>query len=550
MRKKHVLLILLGASCVQSSATKTDGPSGAVLSLPDANASPPAAIPSLPWSFKDVSAESGIAGPVAALGNRSWDVEARDLDGDHRVDVIVADHIDALHMGHGRLFQNKGGFLFSDFTATAFTGLAQQAGDNVQDVLAGDLDGDGRIDIIASSNDGVGWAYRGDAPLHFAGLTSLVVGAAPDVGWNGHVIGRGIAYGDIDNDGDLDIFLSNHGSAPRLLRNDGGSWTDITSTLPINLFSSIQPYFADFDGDGNLDLMVTVMIAYTMPAWPPALPATAHLLHGNGNGTFTDVSASSHIADLAYINGPIAVGDLDGDSSLDVFQIGMPHDPKTHQWVAGVTHTFPKLLLNDGHGVFSDATARASGLGGPFAGDDGRFWDKGTTDDFNHDGRTDVFIVRGGPHFYRNLGGLAFALDTSAQWSFASQAGPALADLDGDGDVDAVVLAPVNSNQGVKVFRNEQNDSAWLLVDLNGPGKNTFGVGATVRVYDAGHIDDVTHLRGTRQMIASSNHHVSNTLHFGVPAGQSYDVRVVWHAGSVGQALAVPAATRIAITAP
>jgi hypothetical protein len=471
------------------------------------------------FTFADVSASSGALAPVSAVAERTFDLELQDFDGDGDLDLFVADHHGQAPMSRSsRLLRNDGGH-FTDVTDSAFADVVANPGrSNVQDALAVDVTGDGLPELFTTSNDGVGWALTSTAPLRFSGFSAMP-------GWNGYLIGRGIAAGDLDGDGDLDLFISRHGGPPMLLRNDGKSFKDVTRTLPTNLYSSIQPYLADFDGDGKLDLLTTAMVEYVRTPWPAGVTARAHLLIGRGDGSFVDATDSSGIG-AALISCAIAVGDVDNDGDLDLFQIGVPHDPERHAHVGNTTYA--KLLINDGHGHFSDATARASGLPKPASGGP-TFWEKGLMVDLDNDGWQDLVVVRGGPHVWRNLGGLRFQEVHPAGFDFTSFRSVAAGDFDGDGDVDLVFTV---AETGIKMFANRHDAPAgapdWLRVTLAGPPKNRLGIGAAIAVYDAGHAGDANHLRGYRQVLASSNHHLAYAQLFGVPPGGRYDVRVTW----------------------
>ena len=115
-------------------------------------------------------------------------------------------------------------------------------------------------------------------------------------------------FGDIDNDGDLDAIIINHGSGPNLMRNNGnGTFTEITAssgllpTLNAENIYGVQGFFKDFNNDGFLDLMVS---------------GDAHFLfYGNGNGTFQPVSNPFNSNTIQAFT----VGDLNHDGFLDIY---------------------------------------------------------------------------------------------------------------------------------------------------------------------------------------------------------------------------------------
>ena len=111
-------------------------------------------------------------------------------------------------------------------------------------------------------------------------------------------------FGDYDNDGDMDCFITNHDSASQVLENDGtGHFTDVTASTGVNVNGlPIQGMFHDFDNDGYLDIIVAGTDEY--------------MYQGNGDGTFTlldDVFPGS--AEMESY----AIGDLNNDGFLDIF---------------------------------------------------------------------------------------------------------------------------------------------------------------------------------------------------------------------------------------
>ncbi len=111
-------------------------------------------------------------------------------------------------------------------------------------------------------------------------------------------------FGDIDNDGDLDCFITNHDVASQLLINDGnGIFTDVTNGSGINVQGlAVQGIFRDFDNDGWVDIIVS--------------GTRHHLYRNNGNGTFTDVGPQAFGTVQME---SFAVGDLNHDGRLDVY---------------------------------------------------------------------------------------------------------------------------------------------------------------------------------------------------------------------------------------
>jgi len=113
------------------------------------------------------------------------------------------------------------------------------------------------------------------------------------------------SFGDMDNDGDMDVVMTNHGEASQILQNNGsGMFTDVTAGTGFAVgFDAIESVVEDFDNDGFLDILVSG------PNWV--------MYHNNGNGTYTSVPT-------AFSAGPnnllsFAIGDLNHDGKIDVY---------------------------------------------------------------------------------------------------------------------------------------------------------------------------------------------------------------------------------------
>lgn len=266
----------------------------------------------------------------------------------------------------------------------------------------------------------------------------IEIGAAADFGY-----GMGAYAGDYDNDGDLDLYVTNLGKN-KLLQNDGtGFFTDLTDSAGVGDLSwSTAASFIDFDVDGNLDLFVANYITWTPETelncfskgeltycLPTSYKAEAQdrIYRNNGDGTFEDVSIS---AGLQAAYGPglgIVITDFDEENGVDVFvandtmvnqlwlqQAGFKFQNSANLWGSAVDdHGFPKA----GMGI--------------------------DTADFDHDGDFDVVVVNfegQTDSFHRNEG--SYFLDTTSRLGLGvgsrrfTRFGVLLADFDNDGTVD------------------------------------------------------------------------------------------------------------------
>jgi len=184
----------------------------------------------------------------------------------------------------------------------------------------------------------------------------------------------GVAWLDYDNDDDLDLFIANApGGNNALFRNDKGKFVDVAVDAGITGDKSgfTGALAGDINNDGWIDLFLTGANGFM------GLGRPSRLYQNNGDGTFTDTTATSgivpnHLAAMAVF------GDIDGDKYLDLF-VASPGNFTLR------TLTEQKLYHNNGDGTFTDISASAginTSLGGCVA----------AFSDFNHDLRPDILV--------------------------------------------------------------------------------------------------------------------------------------------------------------
>jgi hypothetical protein len=278
----------------------------------------------------------------------------------------------------------------------------------------GDYDNDGHLDLYLVNSGSANKLFRNNGNGTFTDVT-----AAP---LNSNAGGRSAVWGDYDNDGDLDLYLVNFGSANKLFRNNGdGTFTDVTTGALADNGNGAAAAWADYDNDGYVDLYIS---KENQPN---------KLLHNNGDGTFTDVTPAT-LADAGQSEG-VAWGDYDNDGDLDLYVANLG--------------TANKLFRNDGGGNFTDVSASA-GVNDAFNGT-GVAWG-----DYDNDGDLDLFLVNaqtGTDKLFRNNGDGTFT-DVSNLLPVDSGNGRSVAwgDYDNDGDLDLYIT---NFGQANKLFRND-----------------------------------------------------------------------------------------------
>lgn len=335
-----------------------------------------------------------------------------------------------------------------------------------------DLDGDGDLDLVGPNCGGFFSnpvaqplrIYANDASGAFGEVTSMALGAPVTAAI------RVVAIADVDGDGDLDIYApSAAGSLDTLwINGGGGTFTNEASTrLPVSLSShSAGARFGDVDGDGDLDLFVASGYAFSDTP-------LARLYLNDGTGTFSD--ASSNLPAAAPVGqdpDDVDLFDADGDFDLDVLLNA--HTGKSWLW------------LNAGNGTFTDATSQLP------APADMQYHYGPSACDVDDDGDLDLWIDNIGPSFTEQLlindGSGSFSDQTAMRVTSnpigADDNGVVCADVDGDGDFDAIVVSLTDEervllNDGSGNFAHEPSSfpaigdrTLWMDVgDVNGDGR-------------------------------------------------------------------------------
>ena len=436
-----------------------------------------------------------------------------------------------------RLFRNEGGPFVDHTDASGIRFEGYGSG-----VTAGDYDGDGDVDLyITAFGPNSLWQNQGDG--RFAEVTEQA--GVGDPLWS-----SAAAFADVDRDGDLDLYVGNYvdfavdnnkfcgdeqiglqaychpgaynGLQDTFYRNLGdGTFAEATAEAGLAGVSlaTLALAFGDLDDDGWVDL-------YT------ANDANPNLLFRNlGDGTFEEQSLLSGVA-FGESGNPEAgmgvdIGDIDNDGLLDIFVTNFELETNV-------------IYRNLGGAVFIDArfvsnVAEPSLLNLAFGV---------ALADFDGDRDLDAIVANG--HILDNAtefnkvsryGQINQVLENRGDGRFSPVTDPgfeagrvsrglATGDLDGDGDLDVVVS---NSNGIAELYENVAPSAAsGLLLDLRSAGGNTLGIGAriAVRVGEAVRIDEVR----TGSSYASQN---ALSQHFGLAGASGADsVEITWPGGA------------------
>ncbi|WP_420614618.1 CRTAC1 family protein [Candidatus Palauibacter sp.] len=329
--------------------------------------------------FVDRTAEAGLEGLLGGLN-----LAHADYDNDGDADIFVLRGGWLVQPLPNSLLRNDGG-VFDDVTREA--GLLSEH--PTQTGSWADFDGDGWLDLFIGNESRDSLTHRSELYRNRGDGTFEEVAA--DVGLGVADFVKGVTWGDYDNDGRPDLYLSILHASNRLYRNLGpdasGGWTfeDVTAAAGVGEpLASFPTWFWDFDNDGWLDIYVAGYAAQTADlvremTGEPHSAEMPRLYRNLGDGTFADVTAAQGLDRIMYAMGS-NYGDLDGDGRLD-FLVGTG-DPDLRQLMPN------RMFRNLGDG-FEEITG-AGGFGSLHKGHGVSFVD------IDNDGDTDVHIQLGG----------------------------------------------------------------------------------------------------------------------------------------------------------
>jgi enediyne biosynthesis protein E4 len=510
--------------------------------------------------FLDVTEEAGIRFQHLSGGKteKRYLFEAKgggigffDYDNDGWQDLLIVQGSTMERMRTGTnpvsavLYRNRRDGSFEDVTAVSgLTGTGWGMG-----VAVGDYDNDGFADVyITQLTANILYRNRGDGTFRDVTEPAGVAGSK----WTASA-----AFGDYDNDGYLDLYLANYvdmdldnpiepgeepfcqyrgrpdmcgpmglrAAANILYRNQGdGTFGDVTKKSGVdegNHFYSLGVVWADLNGDGHIDLLVS----------NDSTPNNFYL--NKGDGTFIDVGLLSGLA--ASADGGFQAGmgvdaaDFDNDGRLDVFMTHFANDYST-------------LYRNTGDLLFEDVSVKANLLGTEWllVSWSTRFVD------LNHDGWKDLFHTNGHVYPFLLTAGWSESyyqpstvylnqrdgtfLDVTAQSRDAARAdgagrGAAFGDFDNDGDID---IAIARLNDSPQLLSNDlATSNHWVMFDLRGRQSNRDGLGARLEIA-AGGLSQVWEVKRSVGIYSSSD----PRAHFGLGSSDRVErLRVRWPSG-------------------
>lgn len=398
--------------------------------------------------------------------------------------------------------------------------------------------------------------------------------------------GMGCQAVDYDNDGDIDLFVTNYGPNVLYRNNNDGTFTNVTKEAGVDSdLWGIGCAFFDYDRDGFLDLYVgnylsfdpSYRLYFAADAFPGPLsyPGQPDILyHNRGDGTFEDVTKSAGVFNPDGRAMGVAPCDFDNDGDMDIFVSNDAMENYLYRNNGDSTFENVALMFGTGFGQNGEAT---SAMGAEFcdfnldgfmdllvpdmnfgclyqntggtmfvdmsnqkglAAACGQYtsW-SGNCFDFNLDGYTDILITNGDAHhlepeenmILRNMEGKTFEdISTQCGEAFQEKAvsrGAAVGDYDLDGDLDLLIM---NVNGRAKLLRSDKTDqNHWLMLDVRGTVSNRDAIGTKIRL-TAGGKTQLHEIVRSSGYLSQSGHHV----HFGLGnANQVDQIEIQWLSG-------------------
>ncbi len=399
------------------------------------------------WFENDGTGTFSSGGPSIATGLASLVVRAADLDGDGDQDVLSGSI-----QGGLRWFRNDGS---GGFTPVA-TPIASFGAYRPESVAVADLDGNGSLDVVLAAqlnqtievllNDGAGNFTLSPSPV-VTGYESESVAAA-----------------DLDDDGDLDILAADSlGATIDWFVNDGsGLFTPAALPIATGIASrSVEP--ADLDGDGLLDVLVGQIFVERTGSGPAPTQPPLSWYRNAGSGAF--VAATPAIAN-ASPSDAVSAADFDGDGDLDVLVPSLRGGQERIFWYEnGLVGAGPTVFseiewqANEGRADASEVFfPRVTDFRVAVASVAGTLAELALVD-LDRDANTDVvsITVEGDLAWHRNIAnGSSFDSNPIAALAGAEGVAVAATDLDGDGDADLVVATRLPDQ--VVAFENRLNE--------------------------------------------------------------------------------------------
>lgn len=473
-----------------------------------------------------------------ATEGRAGGVVLDDLDGDGRLDVLFSSWGLTEPV---RFFHNLGNGRFEERTRRA--GLEGITGG--LNLVHGDYDNDGLLDVLVLRG-----AWLMSEGRHPDSLLRNMGGRFEDVTEAASLLafspGQTAAWADFDLDGHLDLFVGHESAGPerhasRLLRNRGdGTFEDVSRARGLMVDGFVKGVtWGDVDNDGRPDLFISRL-------------GEPNMLWRNSGSTFEDITASAGVAEPMF-SFPTWFFDYDNDGWLDLYVAGYANsyfETSSAPSAADLLHRHGARHLQ--HGPLRDVEPPGPGSRGRLYRNrgDGTFEDVSRATgvdrvsltmgcnfgDLDNDGWLDFYLGTGAPDFRSQVPNLMLRNDRGRRFQDVTFSGGfghlqkghgiAFGDLDSDGDQDVVAVmggAFTGDIFANAVFENPGHGARWLTLRLLGTSANRAAIGARIRV----DLQTADGARSLHRVVSSGGSFGSSSLQVELGLGQASSVDAV-----------------------
>jgi signal transduction histidine kinase len=440
--------------------------------------------------FRMLSANQ-ISGLIPDIED-SYGVAFRDFNDDNFPDIYLV-----CFRNLNRLLINNGGIIpFLERTVESGLGgnLTPRGKANLElGVSPADYDNDGQPDLFLSGWGKTTRLFHNSARLKFEDVTERL-------NLFGRVDANHGLWLDANNDGYLDLFITDEHHSNRLLMNNKNGYFSEAIWTEEQIDSSVSQgaCCSDFDNDGDMDIYVCNWLQ------------PDYLLCNDGRGLFRRYPIHLPTLDSSFTSNSASAADIDNDGDQDLFIATREgrvffyrNEARDGQLYFSVVNNHPLRYIEGGVYGFNFS-------------------------DFNHDGWLDCFVsARGLNRLYLNDGRGGFNPGYDTDGLLAYSTGSAVADFDHDGDPDIFVS---NKNTLSQIYLNPVNDGRSIRLRLTGVISNRDAVGAKVYFYSH---DSLAQLIGFRELTAQQGYLSAGeaVIHFGCGDHSLVDARIVFPSG-------------------
>jgi len=368
-----------------------------------------------------------------------------------------------------------------------------------------DVDQNGYLDIVAGSSSQLRIMMMNDDGT--AGSITNIPG--------GNFFVQNLTFGDINNDGWIDLFACDDVNRSKVFLNDGEGTLVISNIIDFDVTDSDDSgnygsVWTDFDNDGDLDLYIAkCRQGVTSPTDGRRINV---MFVNNGDNTFTE-NAAEYGIDIGWQTWTASFGDIDNDGDLDLLITN--HDFQS------------QIFENDGAGYYTDITSQTNFTLNitPI---------QSVMEDFDNDGWIDIFVTgNGGGRLFKNNGNKTFSLVTGL-FSPSNILTFAIGDLNHDGKVDIYTghgtgyVTPSSTTDDNLWTNSTQNNNHFLVLNLEGTESEKGAIGSRAYIYGAWGVQ-------LREVRAGESYGTVNStmLHFGLGQETVVDSIVIhWTSGN------------------